>query len=258
MNEFNILKLSIQDFFTIRMLKLIFIPLILILIVFSLSFYFAANFELSSLSNASYLSHQQILDENNNTISESFAYQGDGTGLFQTIVKYIVTSSFFYFIVYSLGFILVVMFSNFISLIVLGFFSPIILNIIREKHYPNLVFNGYGNIFNSLLELFKSIGLFFILLIVLIPLYFIPVLNIVAFNFPFYYLFHRLIIFDVSSTVSTYEDFKKVYFFANKNLRLKTLLFFIASLVPFFTIFITLFFMIYIGHSYICLKKKYL
>ncbi|NPA59992.1 MAG: hypothetical protein GXO30_05965, partial [Epsilonproteobacteria bacterium] len=95
-----------------------------------------------------------------------------------------------------------------------------------------------------------------VLFIVLIPLYFIPVVNILAFNLPLYYFFHKMITFDISSNISTKEEFKKIKYFNANSIRLKTLMLYLISLVPFAIFFTAIFYVIYLGNTYFIEVRK--
>jgi hypothetical protein len=89
-----------------------------------------------------------------------------------------------------------------------------------------------------------------ILFLVLIPVYFVPVLNIIAFSLPLYYFFHKLLNFDVSSTILSKEEYKTIYKTQGNNFRLRTLFLYIISMIPFATLFSAVYYVIYLGHSY--------
>jgi hypothetical protein len=84
----------------------------------------------------------------------------------------------------------------------------------------------------------------------LIPFYFIPLLNVVAINLPFYYFFHRLLNFDVGSTICSKEDYKKIMFYKGNSIRLKTFVMFLVTMIPFTALFAMVFFVVYLGHVY--------
>ena len=89
-----------------------------------------------------------------------------------------------------------------------------------------------------------------VLFLVLIPVYFVPVLNIIAFALPLYYFFHKLLNFDVSSTILTKEQYKIIYAKEGNSFRLRTLFLYFISMIPFATLFSAVYFIIYLGHSY--------
>ena len=89
-----------------------------------------------------------------------------------------------------------------------------------------------------------------ILFIVLIPVYFVPILNIIAFSLPLYYFFHKLLNFDVSSTILSKEEFKIIYEKDATSFRLRTLFLYFISMIPFATLFTAVYYIIYLGHGY--------
>jgi len=215
-------------------------------------FFTAADIGISSLENnvIQIESSQTTVDSNGvvDTTHTSETYFGEG--IIDFLLKYSITSWLASFLIYTVGSIIVMMFSVFISLLIIGFLTPMILSVIQKRHYPKLEFRGYGNLGSTLFVSIKSIVLMILLFIVLIPFYFIPVINIIAFNLPLYYLFHKLLNFDVVSTIMTKEEF---YYLKTKNsatFRLRTIFLYIISMIPFITLFSTVFYIVYLGHGY--------
>jgi hypothetical protein len=95
-----------------------------------------------------------------------------------------------------------------------------------------------------------------LLFLLLIPFYFIPLVNIVAINIPLYYFFHKMLTFDVSSSICTKDEAEQISFFNKNNIRVKTLLLYLVSLVPFAIFFGAIFFVIYLGHTYFLETRK--
>jgi len=89
-----------------------------------------------------------------------------------------------------------------------------------------------------------------ILFLALIPFYFIPVVNIIAINLPFYYLFHKLLNFDVGTTLLEKEELKEFKKQNTKKLRLRTLKLYLMSLIPFMSLILPVYYIVYIGHGY--------
>ena len=89
-----------------------------------------------------------------------------------------------------------------------------------------------------------------LLFILLIPVYFVPVLNIIAFALPLYYFFHKLLNFDVSSTILNKEQYKIIYEKEANSFRLRTLFLYFISMIPFATLFTAVYYIIYLGHAY--------
>jgi hypothetical protein len=89
-----------------------------------------------------------------------------------------------------------------------------------------------------------------ILFVVLVPLYFIPLVNIIAINLPFYYFFHKMLHFDIGSSIFSkdeHENLKNKYTFP---FRAYTLFLYLLSLIPFVALILPVFYIIYLGHNY--------
>ncbi len=89
-----------------------------------------------------------------------------------------------------------------------------------------------------------------ILFIALIPVYFVPILNFFAFSLPFYYFFHKLLNYDVASTLLSDEEFKEIRKTEANSFRFRTLFLYIVSMIPFITLFTAVYYIIYLGHAY--------
>ncbi len=252
MNEFTILSTSLKDFFTKPIIKIAFYPLIITMIILYMLFFAAADIGISSLENqVIQVETSQTSVESDGTVNTTETNETYfGKGILDFLFKYSITSWVASFLIYTVGGIIVMMFSIFITLLIIGFLTPMILNVIKKRHYPELEFRGYGSLTSTLFVSIKSILIMFLLFIVLIPFYFIPFINIIAFNIPLFYLFHKLLNFDVVSTIMTKEEF---YYLKAKNssaFRLRTFLLYLVSMIPFIALFSTVFYIVYLGHGY--------
>jgi hypothetical protein len=251
--EIKLLKLGINDYLTRDMLKIMLFPLIGSLIVLYFTFFSIATTSLESFENLQVqIEQQQTKIENGEVVQDdttTISYTGNS--VLDFLLKYSVTSWIVSFLVYVIGIFVIGYLSIFISLIIIGFLTPRILAIIHKRHYKDLeLYEGYGTITNSIFMLLKSGFVMLILLFAFIPLYFIPVLNVIAIAIPFYYFFHKMINFDVSSTLLSREQYKELYYKNKDNIRIKTLGLYLLSLIPFVAFFIAVFYVIYIGHIY--------
>ena len=247
MNEIEIILKSIRDFFSGSMLKIALVPLIITMIIFYMLFFTAADFGISSLQEvaiASQSGQEVIIDEN---APFYFVWM---TYLIVFLFKYSFLSWIAGFLLYTIGTVVVLQISVIFSIIIIGFLTPMILSILHKKYYSYLNLSGYGTIISSIWVLTKSFFMMILLFIVLIPIYFIPVLNMIAFSFPLYYFFHKLLNFDVSSTILTKEQYKIIYEKESGAFRLRTLFLYFISMVPFAVLFTSVFYIIYLGHAY--------
>lgn len=247
MNEFEIIIRSIKDFFTKPILKIALLPLIFSMIIMYVLFFIAADFGFDSLQvviEQSQNGEQVILDE------QAPFYFVWMTYLIVFLFKYSITTWLVGFLFYTIGSIFIMMFSVFLTLIIIGFLTPMILRILHKRHYSHIEIHGHGTIIAPLWVLLKSGIVMILLFILLIPLYFIPLINIIAFNLPFYYLFHKLLNFDVASTLLDDSEYKEIYEKDSLGFRLRTVLLYMISMVPFITLFTAVFYIVYLGHAY--------
>ena len=167
-----------------------------------------------------------------------------------------ITSWIASFLVYTIGSFLTLYLSIFISVLVIGFLTPMILQEIQRRHYSDVELIGHSNILEFVFLVSKWIFIMIMLFLVLIPIYFIPLLNIIAFNLPLYYFFHKMMTYDIASTICTREESVRIKFFHASTLRLKTLGLYLISLIPFVIFFASVFYVIYLGHSYFLEVRK--
>ena len=247
MNEIEIILKSIKDFFTSSMLKIALIPLIVTMVILYMLFFAAADFGISSLQEiaaASQNGEEVIIDEN------APFYFVWATYFVVFLFKYSFTSWIAGFLLYTIGTVIVLQASVILSIIVIGFLTPMILGILHKRYYSHLTLHGHGSLLSPLWVMAKSAIVMIILFIVLIPVYFVPVLNVIAFSLPLYYFFHKLLNFDVSSTILSKEEYKEIYKKEGNSFRLRTLFLYFISMIPFATLFTAVYYIIYLGHAY--------
>ncbi len=258
MLDFKLLKLSIEDYFTKDMLKLIIYPLFGSAIVMFILFFSIADMGLSSLEDTQIqIQTHQTMIENGQIHEETTTQSYTGNSIVDFLLRYTITSWIVSFLVYTIGLFAIGYLSIFISLIIVGFLTPKILSIVHKRHYKDLQLEeGYDTIITSIFKLIKTAFIMLILFIVLMPLYFIPLLNIFAINLPFYYFFHKILNYDVSSNLMSKKKFQQLYYFNKTPMRIKTIFLYTISLIPFVAFFIAIFYIIFIGHSYFKLLEE--
>ena len=247
MNEVEIILKSVKDFFSSSMLKIALVPLIITMIILYMLFFAAADFGISSLqeiAQSSQNGEEIVIDEN---APFYFVWM---TYLIVFLFKYSFTSWIAGFLLYTIGTVIILQASVIFSIIIIGFLTPMILRILHKRYYSHLKLYGYGTWFLPIWVLFKSSFVMMFLFVILIPVYFVPVLNIIAFSIPFYYFFHKLLNFDVSSTILSAEQYKIIYEKEANNFRLRTLFLYFISMIPFATLFTAVYYIIYLGHAY--------
>ncbi|QSZ42129.1 hypothetical protein GJV85_08390 [Sulfurimonas aquatica] len=254
-SENSTLALSLRDLFTGKMIKYSLMPFILSMLVMYLLFFVVAGVGLDQLGSMDVQSSQTTI-ENGIPHTDSFTASLEGTALIKFLMSNAITSWIATFLVYTIGSFLTLYLSIFVALIIIGFLTPIILKELHFRHYQDVEMIGHSNVIESIFLIIRWVAVMLIMFIVFIPLYFIPLVNVIAFNFPLYYLFHKVMTYDVSSTICTKEEAMQIKFFHATTLRLKTLGLYLISLIPFVVFFATVFYVIYLGHSYFLETRK--
>ena len=255
MNQENTLILSLKDFFTAEMLKYSLLPFIITMVIMYALFFYIAGVGLDQLGTLTVHSTTATVENgvpNVDTVSAVL----QGSSIIKFLMSSAITSWIATFLVYTIGSLLILYVSIFVAILVIGFLTPYVLKVLHKKHYQDVDMVGFSNPFESLFLVLKWMFIMLLLFVVFVPLYFVPILNVIAFNFPLYYFFHKMLTFDVSSNICTREEDKKIKFFSANSIRLKTLLLYLVSLIPFAVFFGSIFYVIYIGHAYFLELRK--
>jgi len=245
----NILLLSIKDFFTPKMLKYALLPFIITVIIMYILFFIIAGIGVDNLTTLDVQSTQTTI-QNGVEHTESLTAKLQGLEIIQFLMSYAITSWIATFLIYTIGSFLTIYVSIFIAIIIIGFLTPSVLRELQSRHYDDVEIIGHSNLATTLLSILKWTFVMLMLFILLVPFYFIPLVNIIAFNLPLYYFFHKMLTFDISSNICSYEEAKQVKYFNKTSLRLKTLALYLLSLIPFVIFFVAIFYIIYIGNTY--------
>lgn len=249
MQPFTLISQSMKDFFTPQMLKFAFLPLVATLVLLYAVFFFLAGMGVEALGTLQVESQTTTL-QNGAPHTESFSATLAGSQIVAFLMSYALTSWIATFLIYALGGVLTLYLSIFLALIVIGFLTPFILKELQKRHYGDVAMIGHSNPLQALWYLLQWAAVSVLLFFLFIPLYFIPFVNIAAFNFPLYYFFHKMLTYDVASSIATKEEFSKIKQTRANDFRLKTLGLYLFSLIPFTIFFATVFFVIYLGHAY--------
>ena len=232
------------------MLTYAFAPFLVTVIVLYALFFSAADAGLDSLQESFVqIESTQTTQENGITHTEnsSMVYSG-GNAIMEFLMEYSLTSWLVSFFVFTIGGMFMFVIAIFTAILVIGFLTPAIMRELQARHYPDIALEGHGNVFSTLFHSLKYVAVMFILLIVLIPFYFIPLVNIVAINLPFYYLFHKFYLLDVGTTALTKEQFKQMMYFQGNKVRMNTVILYAISMIPFAALITPVFNVIVLSH----------
>jgi hypothetical protein len=245
----NLFFLSIQDFMSAQMLKYALMPFIISMLLMYTFFFLLAGAGLDALGSMNVETTQTSV-QNGVPHTESFQAQLEGTAIIKFLMSHAITSWVATFLVYAIGGFLTLYVSIFVAVLVIGFLTPYVLKELHRRHYSDVEMIGHSQILKDLFQIFKWALYMLLLFILFIPLYFVPLVNIIAFNFPLYYFFHKVMIFDVASNIATEEESHIMRYKNGTELRLKTLALYLLSLVPFAVFFGAIFYVIYLGNTY--------
>lgn len=232
------------------MLTYAFAPFLFTLIVLYGFFFSAADAGLDTLQESFiHIESTQTTQENGITHTENsnVVYSG-GNAIMEFLMEYSLTSWLVSFFVFTVGGMFMFVVAIFTAILVIGFLTPAIMRELKARHYPEIEMEGHGNVMTTLFHSLKYVAIMFILLIVLIPLYFIPLVNIVAINFPFYYLFHKFYMLDVGTTALTKEQYKQMMYFQGNKVRMNTVILYVISMIPFAALITPVFNVIVLSH----------
>lgn len=242
---------SFKDLFSPRLLKYSIIPFIVIAVVSYIIFFAVAGSGLEHLAHLEmHQSQMSVIDGVPHIKSKDIVIDDTATGFMQKIISWAASSWIISSMLYLIGGFVVFYFSLFFAVFIIGFLTPYIVKELYNLHYGDMELKGFGSVSESILLTIKWAFIMIGLFLLFIPLYFIPVVNIIALNFPLYYFFHKTINFDVASSIVSKEEFFVIQGLKANELRLKSLFLYLLSMIPYAVLFITVYFVIYYAHSY--------
>ncbi|RDU61071.1 EI24 domain-containing protein [Helicobacter marmotae] len=129
--------------------------------------------------------------------------------------------------------VLALVFNLFLSL----FYTPFLVRYVHAKDFKHIALHPFGTIGGDILSFLKDTSIFVILLLLCIPLYFIPLLGSVALFVTCFLYFKKRTFYDVASSIMDKTQFQALnckglvnYFYA--------LLAYIPSFIPFASLFL--------------------
>jgi len=273
MKKKSLFSLSLKDFFTPYFLGLALMPLILTLSILFVSLSYAMqtlNDKINSVhiekTTTEYATPTQSKTESSvnitfddNQSSASSLLDINPMALFESIQSSQILASMLeneYLrwiiekVVYLVASYFILIIAVIIAVIIVGFFTPLVVKKLKSRHYPPFEIKGHGSLLDVIWHAVKSFLIMILLYLVLIPFYFIPVLNIIAFNLPAYYFFHKMLVFDVGSTLNTKTEYMRIKTIVGNQILLRTFLMYLLTMIPFVGVFFPLLFVIYLSHIF--------
>ena len=240
MHNSTIVKAS-KDFFTGKFLFLSLAPFIAPILILGAFFVYGSNEFIDLLQQGSATGDYSFIDEST-----------------YPILSYLLGFAVFHWLLVTLfvvfGTFGVVLLSLVIAVITVGLLTPYIVNLVRKNGYAYVKkADGDGLLF-SLWSNIKIFLKFLLLFLCTLPFLLLPFLNFFIFQLPFFYLFYKLMMYDlVSSGVCEDAEYiireNRLYLFVVMGM------FFFLSLIPLFGLLFQVFFVVYLSH-FILSKSK--
>lgn len=226
----EILKLSLNDFFTKKFLNFALVPLFLSFILLCVVAYFGFSALLG------------FFDE---------LFGGDPAGSW---LAFIYSFAFVQILIAILSYVcasfVVVFASVFFAIFIVSFLTPLICKQINDKYYRHERGKGVSNLtlIAKTLWILCKFALFFCVATLLLL---VPFINLFIYNVVVYYLFHKLLLLDVASNTLSQDEFARFYAKSSPvEFKFATLCFYLLAFVPFAGLFLQVFFVIFLTHLF--------
>ncbi len=230
----SIAQKALKDYLSRKFLGLSFVVFLAPLLIFALLLVFG-GMEIFSLL-------EEVSEGNVDAQEYPFLFKM----LQYSIVHWLLTTLF-----YALGGFLVVLLSLLVAMVAIGFLTPRVVKHVHQVYYPHVApyeISSLGVLKLSFWLVFK----FLLLFLICLPLIFVPFMI----NVPFFYLFYKFLLLDVGSNILSQDELRAIEKEDFLQLLGTSLVFFALSLIPFFGIFIQLFFVLYFAHYFFTKKEK--
>ncbi|QKF64106.1 EI24 domain-containing protein [Campylobacter corcagiensis] len=230
------IKLSFKDFLTPKFLGLSFLPFIISAVLLAVFMIYGGLELFDALKIGAKSGDFSFLDEEKFPLIAKF--------LTFSITKWIISALF-----YFAGTFLVIILSLVIAAIVIGFLTPVVTKDINLKYYK-LNKKDEPNFIRVSILMLKELGIFILLLLIALPFLFVPLVNIFVIHIPFFYMYYKFMLIDVSSNALNKERFERFYAKGGGyDFIFLCFLFYLVSLIPLLGIFLQILFVINLSHN---------
>ncbi|MDR2081096.1 MAG: EI24 domain-containing protein [Campylobacteraceae bacterium] len=240
MNYIEIFLKSADDFFSKKFLTLSFAPLLIALIVLFCLMLLGAN-EILHILKAAAIDGGIGFEVNFPVLAKILSFAA---------AHYILT-----ILIYLFGIFLVLLFSIAIGVLTLGFLTPTVVKTLHKKYYSQYELSSVSTPKTLAVTLFIILKFLFFLLLS-IPLMFVPIINSFVLGAVLFYLFYKLLVFDVVSNITDEKGIEQLLERNRPKLMFICFIFYLLALIPFFGLFLQLFFAIYLTHYFFTVLIK--
>ena len=235
----NLLRLGFKDFFTAKFIVLSILPLCL---------------SIFSLAWLTIWGGGEIFDLlSDSAKNENFTFLEANSALSFIAIKILSFSATKWIVsilFYILSTFLTIIVSIVIALVVAGFLTPVVTKEINKRHY-NYVLKSEASTARVLKVMMIEIMKFLGILLVCLPLLFVPFVNFFIINVPFFYIYYKLLLIDIGSNTLDSDKFE-LALLEGGGIKFVafTFLFYLISLVPLVGLFFQLYFVIVLSHLF--------
>lgn len=230
----TIIAKATKDFFSGKFLFMSLAPFVVPIIVLGGFFIYGSSELITLLQNGASSGDFSYIDEQ--------AYPTLTYILSFTVIHWLIMSLFVVF-----GTLGTVLLSLMIAVITVGLLTPAIVRSVRKRHYGHIEPAKEDSLLHSLWTIFKIFMKFLLLFLCTLPFLLLPFVNFMVFQLPFFYLFYRLMIYDLLST-GVSKDASKIIEENKVFLFVVMAIFFFLSLIPMFGLLLQVFFVVYLSH----------
>jgi len=239
---------ALKDFFTFKFLSLTFAPFVITFLLLSFIFWGAGGSIVDILTQLA-----QNPEAINNPEIAKFVQEHPWIA---SIVGSTVFKILFGTIVAVLGTLLAILLSTALATVIMGFFTSTVVKEIHKRHYQTVLLEGGISVFGylSLMAkvLIRVVGIFILAGV----LYFIPLVNVIALNIPFYYLFHSFLTLDVGGEIFDKKELEEVLNSHKFKIMSTTLILYLITLIPLAGMVLQVYFVSVMAHLFFRLKAQ--
>lgn len=135
-----------------------------------------------------------------------------------------------------------------LAMIITAFMTDSLVKAVRDIHYPNVEYQGHGSFLGLMMKML-GYGAFLLLLLLLgVPLLFIPLVNIVWLWFLGFLFFRYALLLDVGQVVLSDQEFQQVRSLSETTPTLGLMLIYSATILPLVSFFAPVIGVIFLAH----------
>lgn len=168
------------------------------------------------------------------------------TWLFSLVSLFLITKTIVGILLFLTSAIVIYYLFLMVYSVIVGLFAGYFIKEIGTRYYPSVHVKGI-DLISYLWFVLKTILVTVILFILLLPLAFVPLLNF-GLLFPVYYMFHKLLVLDVSSMLNSKDEYFRLKKECSGQLRGISLVCFALTLIPFLGVVIYPYYVIVMSH----------